>query len=425
MSRLLCALLLGSGCRRMSLEATVSEEIVTVVTARWTTPEPMDSHIEFGTTEALGRRSKTSGGTEHEAVLIGLRAEETVYLQAVAGSDRSAMITVTTGTLPAELPQLTVTGDPDALPGYLAMPLMGTAGMVVIVDGAGEILWYTPLATRDLSYRMWLDRTADTVTYNRFEMSGDSSILRQPLDGGEPAVIPFSAHHHDFLPLPDGGLAAIGTIEQDVEGEAVAGEGIFEVDDDGQGEVLWSIWDDLTYIDPGDALGGWGHANALDYIPEEDAFYLSLRSLDAILKITASTGELQWILSGDETISDFSFAPGSTPTSHQHQLQVLAPDRLLVFDNRYDLQEPARVVELALDLEEGVAEEVWSYQHEPTLSVYALGDVARLEDGSTLIDWSTSGVIQYLSADGEELWRLGSELGYAFGYVSLLADLDE
>ncbi|MFT5682485.1 MAG: hypothetical protein ACI8RZ_003403, partial [Myxococcota bacterium] len=72
MNGFLLALLLGSGCRPgMELEATVSEQIPTVVTARWTTPEPTDSHIVYGPTEALGRRSKTSTGTEHEAVLIG------------------------------------------------------------------------------------------------------------------------------------------------------------------------------------------------------------------------------------------------------------------------------------------------------------------------------------------------------------------
>ncbi|MDG1481370.1 MAG: aryl-sulfate sulfotransferase [Myxococcota bacterium] len=426
MKRLMLALVLASGCRPgIELQTTVSEHISTVITVEWTTPEPTDAHVEFGHTKELGRRSKTTSGTEHKAILIGLSPEQVVYLQVVTDTDTSPLTTVTTGALSADLPQLTLTGDPDALPGYLVVPLMGTTGLVVIINRYGDIVWHTPLAPRDLSYRAWLDRSEEIIAFNRFDISGQNAIIRQPLDGSEAEVLDFQPHNHDFLVLPDGDLAVIGRVEQSVDGEMVPGDGIYRVDRSGESTLLWSAWDDFTYAGLSDDLGGWTHANALDYYPDEDAFYLSLRSFDAIIKLEASTGALDWVLSGDPTISDFTYAEGATPTSHQHQFERLAPDRILSFDNRYDLQEPARVVEFALDLEERVAEEVWTYQHEPALSVYALGDVDRREDGSTLVDWSTSGVIQYLSPEGEELWRLNTELGYAFGYVSLLRSLDE
>ena len=74
--------LLSAGCSpKMVLEVTVSDAIETVVTVRWTTPEDVDSHLEFGTPGVLERRSATSSGTQHEAVLIGLRPEEIVQLQ--------------------------------------------------------------------------------------------------------------------------------------------------------------------------------------------------------------------------------------------------------------------------------------------------------------------------------------------------------
>ena len=420
--------LLSVGCRPSILpDVSVSEAISTVVTVSWSTPEPAQSHIEFGLTEALGRKSRSTYGIEHEAILIGLRADERYHLQAVVGSDRSDLLTVTTGSLPANFPEVTVSGDPDALPGYLMVPLMGTASVLVILDGDGEVVWYHPIGNRHFSHRMWLDRAEDVVTFNGFEMGSGSRITRISLDGTLLQHLDYSDHNHDFLPLPDGDLVMIAYIKRELHGELVSGDGIYRMNMSGETELLWSAWDDFEYIqaqDDQDDLGGWTHANALDHHPEDDAFYLSLRSFDALLKIQASTGELLWTLSGSPGLSDFTFTEGSTPPSHQHQFELISPDRLLIFDNRYDLQEPARVVEYALDMEAMTADEVWSYTHDPTLLVYALGDVDRLEDGSTLIDWSTSGVIQLLSPEDEELWSINTELGYAFGYASLIDDLD-
>jgi hypothetical protein len=421
--------LLCVGCRpKLALEVMVSEVIGTVITVQWTTPEDTLSHLEFGRLGSLNRRTATSTGTTHEAVLIGLLPEEIYQLQAVVGDDRGEIVEVTSGSLPSDLPELILTGDPDALPGHLVVPILGTAGMTVIISPGGEILWHHPLNERDTSYRAWLDRGAATMTFNNFSMDNSSRIERLSLDGLEHEILDYNDHNHDFLPLPGGGLAAIATIQQEVDGEAVSGDGIFRIDMEGQSEPVWSAWDHFEYVDQGSqsqAMGGWSHANALDYDAEEDAFYLSLRSFDAITKIQGQTGALEWILSGDPALSDFAFVDGSTPTSHQHQFELLDGDRLLSFDNRYDLQEPARVVEFALDFETMTAEEVWSYQHDPELSVYALGDVDRQDDGSTLIVWSTSGVIQYLSPEGEELWRLNTGLGYAFGYASLIHNIDQ
>jgi hypothetical protein len=39
-----------------------------------------------------------------------------------------------------------------------------------------------------------------------------------------------------------------------------------------------------------------------------------------------------------------------------------------------------------------------------------------MDDGATFINWSTAGRLELVSAEGELLWSLATELGYAFGY---------
>ena len=41
------------------------------------------------------------------------------------------------------------------------------------------------------------------------------------------------------------------------------------------------------------------------------------------------------------------------------------------------------------------------------------------------IPLASATVIQYLSPEGEELWRLNTGLGYAFGYASLIHNIDQ
>jgi hypothetical protein len=114
--------------------------------------------------------------------------------------------------------------------------------------------------------------------------------------------------------------------------------------------------------------------------------------LDEITKIDRNTGEVLWRWGG--TQSDFT-GVGGHPFTHQHSVRCLGDNRYLLFDNGNYSSEytglPAysRAVEYALDLEEMVATEVWSYTHPEMLYGLAMGNVQRLPNGNTLINWGT------------------------------------
>ena len=76
------------------------------------------------------------------------------------------------------------------------------------------------------------------------------------------------------------------------------------------------------------------------------------------------------------------------------------------------------VREFVIDEDNLTAEEVWSYVREPSVYVYAKGDVERLTNGNTLVTWSSSGEIQEVTPDGSVQWQVNTELGAAITFVT-------
>jgi ABC-type transport system substrate-binding protein len=203
------------------------------------------------------------------------------------------------------------------------------------------------------------------------------------------------------------------------EGEQLRGDSIVEVAPDGTQTQVWSAWD---CWDPSETLGtdlefGWTWVNALDYDDEREMYIVGSRNFSSIIGVDPASGTCPWAIGG--TVATVELTGGSSPFLHQHQSEITADDHLIVFDNDGSAGMVSRVIEYALDWDAGTAEQVWSYTADPTIYTFVLGDVARMPDGSTLVDWSGSGQLQRVSADGEVTWQLNTDLGYAFGFLSV------
>ena len=220
---------------------------------------------------------------------------------------------------------------------------------------------------------------------------------------------------HDFVELPDGTLGAMVVEYRDHEGTELRGDKIVEIDEDGELTTVWSAWD---CFDPAEWTGddidhGWTFANALDYDPAEDAYYLGMRNFSSIVKIDRASGECEWVLG--LYASTFDFAPGSERFLHQHQFHVRG-DRIVVMDNDGMSGDVSRVLEDQLDFEAQLATQVWSYTADPSVYTFVLGEPTRFDDGSTFINWSTAGQLERVTEEGESIWKLNSSAGFAFGF---------
>jgi len=409
--------------------AVVCEAIPTVVTVTWTTDVPTVGSVEFGPDETYSMQTAVETGfaTEHEAFLVGLPAETTaayrILVESEDGGTGSASDVVTTGALSGDLPALSVTGS--GHDGFMAVPLIGAFTGPTVIDAQGNLVWYWP-ETRELEvYRVLPSVDGRSMLYNAASVSGDpaeeSELMRIAMDGSEVSSIPISLLAHDFVEHPDGTLAAIVVEYREVGEEIIRGDQIVEVAPDGTQTVVWSAWDcfDPEQTQHAEVDFGWTFANALDYDPSEDAYYLGIRNFSSITRIPRSTFECEWVI-GD--IGADQGVTGGTPFMHEHQFQLL-DDGIVLFDNDGLPGMESRAVEYAIDLDAGTVEEVWSYSSDPVIYSFVLGDVHRFDDGDTLVTWSTGGQIDRVDASGELLWRLNTDLGYAVAFDTVLDSL--
>jgi hypothetical protein len=433
MMRILGLGVLLVGCKDKLTEVTdfeivVSDAVVTVATASWSTDSTDPLVLEFGETEDFGMEAPAT--TDTTLPVLGLRAETTYYARLRTTGEEpqySETLNFTTGLLPNVLPTLSLVGEADD-DFYMAVPVL-TDGQAwpAIIDSSGSYVWYHIDESGLDVYRTRLSYDGQSVLYNAGSVSGDpsdaSKLFRVSLDGNTVEEIPVPLLAHDFVELPDGTIAAMVTEYRDVtiDDETVSfrGDQIVEVAPDGTQTVAWSAWDcfDPTTetgenLDLSDDVHDWTFGNAIDYDPVEDVYYQGMRNFSSIARIDRQTGSCDWVFGthGATIEPDNS----SDIFQHQHQFEVLE-DSFLVFDNDGSTNPTSRVLEYRLDPDSGTAEQIWSYVPDPNLYTFVLGDVNRFDDGDTLITWSVLGQIDRVSDSGSVGWTLNTSIGYIFG----------
>jgi hypothetical protein len=416
--------------RPAQVTAEVSANIATVIKVRWTTDEPTIGYVEYGPTRELELRTPTEtvAAPAHEATLLGLTADSDCYYRAVTLDGAAAIpgdiASIRTGVLPNGLPLVTQTGTGQE--GFVVVPVIGTNVAVVILNGKGQIVWYWTDERQLDFYRARLSVDGKSLLYNAAKISGTpsdaSALVRVALDGSTSSEIPIPLLAHDFVEHPDGTLAAIAVEYRDFEGAQLAGDKIVEVAPDGTQRTAWSTWDcfDPAVTKGDDMQQGWTFANALDYDPAADVYYLGLRNFSSIVRINRQTRTCEWVLG--LAASTFTFAAGSARFLHQHQFQVRG-DHVLLMDNDGAPGNESRVLEYALDLQNQVATEVWSYVASPSLYTFVFGEPLRFDDGSTFINWGAAGQLERLDAAGTSIWQVNTSAGYAFAFHTLADSL--
>ncbi len=415
---------------------TLSEVIPTVVTVEWTPAEAdvTSAHVEFGLDTEYGVQAPAAdqGDGSYSAILIGLKAANEYHLRTavetpggtVAGEDH----TVTTGAVPPAFPSMEmIMAAPDEKhDGFMLTTLLSQPPVPVVLDTDGDYVWWyehdegQPPALSRLTFSVDRESFILQLPAGGVEFEDPDELVRVSLDGTSEEVIEGGIEgHHDYTELPDGTIAMITYDWRMMEDINTAGDAIVELQPDGSVVEIWNIWDHEEYPGLGDYIDSWSHANALDYDPVEDAYYISIRNLHCIYKIDRATGEPLWKMGTED--SDFRInGHGTDFTYYQHQFQVL-DDGLLIFDNGDPEGQVSRVVHFTLDESTWNASVEWAYHSVPPLYNYGLGDVHRFENGNTLVTWSTAGQLEEINYDRDVIWRLNiDELGAGFAYTNWL-----
>lgn len=318
-------------------------------------------------------------------------------------------------------------------------------GYMMIVDAAGEVIWYFKSDHRTASIEI-LDNghlLYNHAGYRRMiEINLLGDVVREwhaarvgPPPNPNSIPVDCDTLHHEILPIADDKFLALSTTMRQLDDyypdlpnlrknkqADVVGDEIIEFQADGT--VLRRL-DLFEHLDPTRISNGafgnfwnnkyketgvqntedWSHGNAIVPTEEEDWIILSLRHQDCLVKIHFPTGEIRWIL-GDPAEWESPWKEKLLSKKgewiwpyHQHGPQLTSRGTLLMYDNgnfrsippREQTAGPdnfSRILELEIDEEAMTVSKVWEYRgddHEPFYTPF-YGEADQLpQTGNVLI----------------------------------------
>jgi hypothetical protein len=408
------------------IDVGASEAIPAVAVVSWTTGEPGVGWVEYGPDENFGFStvSETTAATEHRIAVVGVPAASAWNLRAHTQTDAGELVSAaevfSAGSAPVTLPNFEVQGERSD-EGWVLTTVFGDTPYIALLDDEGRYSWWFAGEHDEVYTRTRLSLDKSAVVFNAFAEDRGvdaSSIYRVSLDGTNVTEIATPDGHHDFVELPEGGYAYFAIDVREYEGRSIVGDSLVEISADGTETIeVWNAWN--VWTPPDEHMSenfypqgeDWLHCNTIEYDENERAYYVSVRNLNALLKIDRDSGEILWQLGGDQ--SDFALTAG-TAFAHQHSPLVMG-DELLVFDNR-ESGNLSYARGYDLNVAGGTYAESWTREGPQGNWVALLGDIQRFENGNTLMAWGTAGFLNELNSGDEEIWRMDVEFGNVVGF---------
>ena len=353
----------------------------------------------------------------HERPILGLRPDMPYVVTATVTAGSQQVLTDPvewhTPPLPSDFPRLELVQANSSLmePG-LTLFNVRIPTYLIVVDAAGQVRWFHRSNSKQSGHRL-LSNGHIIYSIDRMRLIEIDWLGNQVADwyaehapnatplGASSVAVDATALHHSVHEMPNGNLLALSveTREVDnfptstsdpdapVETRLVAGDVILEFTRAGELVHEVSLLDLLDPTRVGhDSLGphwdnwfpgsaDWSHGNSATYDASSDAYLVSLRHQDAVIKVDRTTGSLTWILGNPanwgEPWQDKLLAPLGTLEwpYHQHAAEVVG-GCVEMYDNG-NMRAPAyapeqtpfysRAVRYTVDDDAMTVEQTWSY----------------------------------------------------------------
>ncbi len=324
-------------------------------------------------------------------------------------------------------PATSVAGASATSPGYSFLGPTGIRGAQagpLIVDAAGQPVWFQPLPTGQLAsnFRVQLYRGAPVLTWwqgNVVEGYGqghgvilDTSyreIARVSAAGGRQADL------HEFLLTPQGTALITcfpDTVTADLShlggpkhGPVI--DSVIQEIDVASGRLLFE-WRGRAHVELSEShaspLNGFDylHVNSID-LTSDGELLVSARHTWAVYKVSRRTGGVIWRLGGKR--SDFA-VPKPARFSWQHDARQLTPSLITVFDDgegQERTETQSRGLVLELDEAHRRARMVRAYRHPQPLLSSAMGSFQALPDEHVIVGWGVQPWVSEFDAEGHLL----------------------
>jgi hypothetical protein len=292
---------------------------------------------------------------------------------------------------------------------------------VMIVDDAGEIVWFHPTTPQTaMNFRAarykgepvltWWEGKATQGLGTGTHVILDGSyrvVARVPAGGGRQSDL------HEFLITPhDTALVTsyeLRTVDLSAVGGPRHGQAIGGLVQElalPSGRVLfeWRSLDHVSIAETHAAYTGhpldYFHVNSIDLTSDGD-FLVSARNTWAVYKVSRKTGKVLWRLGGKR--SDFAMGPG-TVFAWQHDARHLSHGRISIFDDGAEPQvaTQSRALVLQLDVAHRRARLVRKYTHRPGRIVSRfMGNAQVFDNGNVLVGWGSEPYVTEFGRDGD------------------------
>jgi hypothetical protein len=284
--------------------------------------------------------------------------------------------------IPSDLAEIKFTASGTLTPQYALVHLFAEKGFkgYALVDSTGRIAWH--YRTKDYPFGADRRKNGNFVFmdkgYGLVEVDNTGRIIHEVKQRD-----PENEMHHAIVVTPRDTVLYLTFDTQDFNGKRLKGEAIWEWNPDtGEDVKRWRSWD---FMDPAldrsaRTAGEWLHGNSL-YVGPAGNILLSFHYINQVISIAPDWKSVQWRLGG---VRGTIAVPPDQQTSAQHTAAELEPNRLLMFDNRTDLQPPySRAVEYVI--EGSKAKQIWQWKAPNNNYASAVSSARRLSNGNTLI----------------------------------------
>lgn len=341
----------------------------------------------------------------HRWTVHGLLADSDYTCQAVAtcteGGSDAATTTLSTGSLPTDLAAGTVTtAEGHAMTGaYTLYNHKGfcdgeQAHRLVMVDPEGRVRWYWEGLDSDFGVGVAASYLGEDVVISAGGTGENAGPRLSNLDGEVLYETPSDwgvVFHHYAEQLSDGHLLSVTEATDSLGGPSWKGTRILEHDPDT--DTIVRSWASQQALDAGEGgiwdVGTTGADLNVNWASRDDAgdWYLSLCGAQRIAKVDPDSGAVLWVIGPGEGFTLLDDAGAALPSDDwpqcQHGVEVVQPDRLLVYDNGRDRLE-ARAAEFVVDLDARIVTRTWVWT-EPEFYERAWGDIDRLSEDRVLL----------------------------------------
>ena len=275
----------------------------------------------------------------------------------------------------------------------------------MILDAAGELVWFRPTGRPSMNLRVASYRGRPVLTWWEALPGGglghgehvivddsDRELARFPAGNGRPSDL------HELL-LTSRGTALVTSFEvRRGTGGSVMG-GIVQELEVPSARVLFE-WRSLDHVRVEESYAPAGyrwdyfHVNAVD-VDADGHLLVSARNTWAVYKVHRETGAVLWRLGGKR--SDFALGAGAR-FAWQHDARSHDGGRTIsIFDNG---EVRSRGLVLELDHARNRATVAREYLHHPSLHAHKLGSVQLQPNGDVLVGWGTDPHFTEFAADG-------------------------